>query len=486
LSDIFRLNGLTVFGHDGAPPAERESAQKIELDIEILADWTDLRAACQSDSMKDTITFEAVCAKVLEIAPGREHQSLEALGEDICYHLLKSFPISSVSIQLRKLNLSFPNNLSSFEVLLTRKASIPPRSVKYKRARREPNSIKSGASISGPMKTLEAGKNSSARSDFAARSTAPKISVLIPSYNNARYLPEAIESVLEQDFQDFELVVVDNCSQDGSQEAIRRFAARDNRIRFQANESNIGMVGNFNRCLSLAQGEYVQFLMSDDKLACRSALTRMVELIESEPSAILAACARLLIDADSNVIGCADDWRADGLHPGPAVILKCLEKGNLIGEPTVVIARRSSFQRGFNPEFQMLLDLEMWLHLLEQGNMVFSREPLCGFRQHPDQQSKAKGMPTGPQELLLLVAKYRDKPWLHALQVENQLFSQIYDRRRNGGTAPEAKALTASMLEVLGRRRYARLWARRKATRPFVKLKRFCSKRARHLKRLVS
>src|SRR3954453_9924295 len=99
----------------------------------------------------------------------------------------------------------------------------------------------------------------------AASAIPPKVSVLIPTYNYARYLSEAIESVLEQEFQDYEVVIVDDCSQDESEEVIRRYAARDGRIRFHFNRPNLGMVANWNYCLSLARGEYVQFLFGDDK-----------------------------------------------------------------------------------------------------------------------------------------------------------------------------------------------------------------------------
>ena len=121
MSDVIRLKGLTVFGHYGVSPAEREVGQKIELDIDLYAD---LRAACQSDSLKDTINYEAVYAKVFEIVSGQKHRLLEALGEDICYHLLENFPVSRVSVHLRKFNLPFPNSLSYVEVCLTREAAI--------------------------------------------------------------------------------------------------------------------------------------------------------------------------------------------------------------------------------------------------------------------------------------------------------------------------------------------------------------------------
>src|ERR1035441_7330528 len=103
----------------------------------------------------------------------------------------------------------------------------------------------------------------------------PRISVLIPTYNYARYLPEAIESVLEQDLRDLEVLISDDGSTDGSAEVIACYAAKDSRIRFQIHPANLGMVQNWNWCLSAARGEYIKFLFGDDKLASRQALRKL-------------------------------------------------------------------------------------------------------------------------------------------------------------------------------------------------------------------
>ena len=121
MDDLIRLKDLTVFGNFGVSPAEREVGQKIQLDIDLHAD---LRAACKSDSLKDTINYEAVYAKVIEAIEDRKHRLLESLGEDVAFRLLEGFPVSKVTIHLRKHTLPFPNNLSYVEVCLTRTATI--------------------------------------------------------------------------------------------------------------------------------------------------------------------------------------------------------------------------------------------------------------------------------------------------------------------------------------------------------------------------
>ena len=74
----------------------------------------------------------------------------------------------------------------------------------------------------------------------------PKVSVCIPSYNCARYLPEAIESVLEQEFRDFELLIIDDASTDGSRAIIEKYAALDYRVDVQSNPVSLGAVPNWN------------------------------------------------------------------------------------------------------------------------------------------------------------------------------------------------------------------------------------------------
>ncbi len=304
---------------------------------------------------------------------------------------------------------------------------------------------------------------------------APKVSVLIPTFNYARYLPEAIESVLEQDFQDYELLVVDDCSEDESQSVIRRYAALDSRIHCRFNPSNIGMVANWNYCLSQARGEYVQFLFGDDKLAGRNTLRKMVRLLDNHPSAVMAVAARNIIDGDSKILEVADDLGASGLRQGREIIRHCLENGrNLVGEPSVVMMRKHEAARGFNGNYRQIPDLEMWFHLLERGDAVYTAEPLYSFRRHPRQQSEANRLNrVGPREQLALLNEYQARPWLDLQQRPKLLFTQIYLLRKENSGDQIAREIESEMMARLGRGRYARMWISYKLCRPFSNLRRF-------------
>jgi glycosyltransferase involved in cell wall biosynthesis len=306
---------------------------------------------------------------------------------------------------------------------------------------------------------------------------APKISVLIPTYNYAHYLPEAIESALAQDWTDFELIVSDDASQDNSREVVADYAARDRRIRFHAQPANLGMVQNWNWCLSQARGEYIKFLFGDDKFASRETLRKLMDMLEANPSAVLSASARLLISDKSEPLEIADEFGQWGLRPGVGVMYRCMHyHANLIGEPSAVMFRKRDCQRGFDASYRQLVDLEMWFALLESGDLVYTPEVLCSFRKHQQQQTHFNSMDgTLPDEAARLLWAYHEKPYLQSLDVNKLLFRQVYVLRKK--RRPINQAMEAVMMAELGKLAYAEYWVRHKISRPWENLQHSVRKR---------
>lgn len=279
-------------------------------------------------------------------------------------------------------------------------------------------------------------------------STNPKVSILIPTYNYARYLPEAIGSALRQDFADFELIVSDDCSTDDSARILHDYAARDPRIRVHVHKPNLGMVANWNWCLEQARGEYIHYLFGDDCFAHPSALARNVALLDQNPSASLAVSARFTIDEHSNFTGIWDELKNDGLHPGNAIITRCLvENSNLIGEPSVVMFRRKQALRGFAPALRQIVDLEMWFHLLIQGDAVYTNEPLCCFRQHGVQQTAInRATQAGDLEMVAILREYlpllakRQRQPLHKFAQNKILFRAFIHLLKKDALQPSLAA----------------------------------------------
>ncbi len=242
----------------------------------------------------------------------------------------------------------------------------------------------------------------------------PKVSVCIPAYNYARFLPEAIESILGQSFTDFELLIIDNNSTDDTMEVVSRYAARDKRIRFSTNSENIGMIPNFNLLLKQARGEYVKFVCGDDFLPSSESLRKMVKVIESDDSIVLVSSAYFLVDADSTVIKTMSLDRESKFIRGTEMINLCfIHQKNLVGSPSNVMFRKKSAVRGFNPSYRQLLDLEMWFYLLEQGEFAYINEPLASFRCHPSQQTEKNSVSLDAlSDNFYLYNEYMGKPYI--------------------------------------------------------------------------
>jgi hypothetical protein len=305
---------------------------------------------------------------------------------------------------------------------------------------------------------------------------SPKVSVLIPTFNYARYLPEAIESVLAQDLEDFELVISDDCSTDNSAEIIAHFAAKDRRLHFTIHRRRLGMVQNWNWCLSQVRAPYAKIVFGDDRLASRSTLSQLVALLDAHPSAVIASSPRFLIDENSQVIKVQDSLGKAGLHQGTKVIERCLVRDeNLVGEPSIVLFRTAAARRGFNENYRQLVDVEMWCHLLERGDLIYAPQPLSCFRRHRQQQTELnRTQLVGIKEAIKLALQHQSKPYLGKCAVRQILGNQLYairTCRRKRGVEPdeEMKRCARELTAQLGQA-FWMTWIRRRTIRPLENL----------------
>ncbi|HEV7223978.1 MAG TPA: glycosyltransferase family 2 protein [Pirellulales bacterium] len=125
----------------------------------------------------------------------------------------------------------------------------------------------------------------------------PRVSIGLPVYNGENYLALAIDSLLGQSYQDFELIVSDNASTDRTEAICRAYAARDARIRYCRETENRGAAWNFNRLVGLAQGEYFKWAAHDD-LCAPEWLARCVDVLDRDSSVVLCFTKHAPIDAE--------------------------------------------------------------------------------------------------------------------------------------------------------------------------------------------
>ena len=336
-----------------------------------------------------------------------------------------------------------------------------------------------GGIAPAPPKALHVVAN---RPRWGAHSMAAKASILIPTYNYAQYLPEAIESVLAQDFTDYELIVSDDASTDNSADIIRHYAARDARIRTMFHPANLGMVANWNWCLGQARGAYVKFLFGDDRLAAPHALRRFATMLDAYPQAALAVCARRVVDEHAQPLAVWDQFADEGLYSGRHVGRQCLlATHNFVGEPTAVMFRAALISSGFDARYRQIVDLELWCRLLLAGDLVHTQETLCDFRWHPAQQTKINQRRNlGDSEYARLLhdylarfvpADYRPPASLYPL-----LFRSLYDFQRNASSSVEVQEIARTLMTLLGREHYVREWLRHRLARPPANLRRLWCK----------
>lgn len=212
---------------------------------------------------------------------------------------------------------------------------------------------------------------------------APTVTVCIPTYNYADLLGGAISSVLGQTFEDFELLVADDVSTDNTAAVVEQFLD-DPRVRWMPNEVNRGMFANFNRCIDVARGRYIKFLMADDWLAAEF-LERMVELLEQHPDVDFATSGGWLIDEDGEVFGEEMQRLGEGpVVPRSRVIEESVTGFNVVGMPTNTLIRTAAIRAvgGFDAEYQPSADLALWLRLLTHSDLAWLPARMSYLRIH--------------------------------------------------------------------------------------------------------
>ncbi|MFF9066712.1 glycosyltransferase family 2 protein [Streptomyces sp. NPDC014891] len=128
----------------------------------------------------------------------------------------------------------------------------------------------------------------------------PRLGIGLPVYNGEEYLAEALDALLGQTFEDFELVISDNASTDGTRDICRKYAARDSRIRYIRLTRNIGAAPNHNYVFTQCRGELFKWASHDD-LYARDLLRRCVDALDERPEVILAHADQAVIDGDGRV-----------------------------------------------------------------------------------------------------------------------------------------------------------------------------------------
>lgn len=227
----------------------------------------------------------------------------------------------------------------------------------------------------------------------------PKVSVIVPSYNHARFLRRRIDSVLQQTYKGFELILLDDCSPDNSRDILSSYAG-DPRVRIEFNTSNSGSsFKQWNKGVGLARGEYIWIAESDDYSDARF-LERLVGVLDAEPKAAFAYCRSWRVSVEDTVDGVGDSyldalqtarWTDNYLADGHEECRKYFVRYNIVPNASAVVFRKAIYNQvgGADESYQLNGDWKLWSSMALTGKVAYLCEPLNYFRFH-DQSVRGK------------------------------------------------------------------------------------------------
>ncbi len=222
----------------------------------------------------------------------------------------------------------------------------------------------------------------------------PLVSIVVPCYNQANYLKQAIESVLLQDYPRIELIVMDDGSTDGTRTVLASYAGK-----FHCeSHSNMGQAATLNKGWRMSKGEILSYLSADDFLL-PGAVKKSVEKLLTDPKIVLTYCDFNRVDPESRVL-----WRVRA----PDYSYRDLAVGIVCQPGPGVFFRRDAFERaGFWDELlRQIPDYAYWLRLGLEGAFVRIPEVLAAYRVHDRSQSLAPITPSRAEEIVNVISAH--------------------------------------------------------------------------------
>lgn len=245
------------------------------------------------------------------------------------------------------------------------------------------------------------------------KAMVPRVSIGVPVYNGEQYLENALTALLQQDFEDFELIISDNASTDATPDICQALASRDRRIRYFRNAKNVGLPANHNRTYELARGEFFKWAAHDDDFP-RPMLARFVKVFEdSSPSTSVVYSQCEYIDEIGGLQGIDSDHVATNSawpHSRLAKLIRHIHMYNCIYGLIRSSILRKTRLHGLYPMSDHVLCAELAM----LGTFVEISEPLLRIRRHPGRTFAANHTAEALRRLFAPDAKprfYQPKLW---------------------------------------------------------------------------
>lgn len=206
----------------------------------------------------------------------------------------------------------------------------------------------------------------------------PKVSICVPTYNNVKEAERLISSIMEQTYEDYEIIITDDSDNDDIEKLIQKLF--DERIRYVHNVNKLGHIYNWNAAIEKAEGDYIKIMFSDDWFTYPDSLDEFVRMLDAHPEADLAFSNSMQVSewesykrkvSEIFIPRLKEDWRNIFL-------------GNEIGAPSDTIYRRNGIK--FDEKSNWASDLELYLQLLQKNpHFAWTDRPLVSIGMHDEQ-----------------------------------------------------------------------------------------------------
>jgi glycosyltransferase involved in cell wall biosynthesis len=209
----------------------------------------------------------------------------------------------------------------------------------------------------------------------------PRVSFVVPSYNYAHFLPDAVDSLLSQSFESLEVIVVDDASTDDTRTVVQRYADEP-RVRVIRHETNKGNIATYNDGIAAARGEFVGLLSADDYCIRRDAVERQVAMFDAHPTVGFVHAAYEVVDAGGGTRQSFRAWPSDSVRPGLEEFERLCFSCYVSASGTLVRTRSHAELGVYDPQLPVSADWDLWLRLCTRYDVGFISEPLFAYRTH--------------------------------------------------------------------------------------------------------
>ena len=213
------------------------------------------------------------------------------------------------------------------------------------------------------------------------RKEQPLVSIVIPAYNNENTIIATLESIRNQSYKNIEIIIIDDNSKDKTLQLVTEQQKKDNRIKIYHNSTNLGMIGNWNKCIQMSNGEFVKLVCADDLLD-KNEIEKETEAMILNPTVNLVESDTRLIDINGRKIGFFKRYHKSGLVKGKKIARTSIIWNNFFGAPVNNLIRKSVLDKTgyFDEQFTYILDFDMWMKIACTGDVYIIHELLNSFR----------------------------------------------------------------------------------------------------------